>query len=254
MTIALSVGPLNPCAPGYAPSLGRRSDPSRSVSRILVSLSTTPRRRESAELATMHLRDVPEVSIQIHHAPRADMDPGPIWKWVAPMRVDSADRVLVCDDDIEYGSDLVDVFPVPGQVWQAFGYAIRIRDNPIANGGPFLDARFDLSCSQRTDIFQAFAGILMTGKDFIRLRQALRRGIQRFWPSSRSIERISDDYVVSRAAARLGLTAYALPRQHPPQLPASGDEGALWRIEPGHVARYTQLLRNEQDPLWWHRS
>jgi len=231
---------------------------------IVVSLSTLPRRAGPLETAVGALRSIADV--RVHLAPEQN-DPGPIWKWIAPQEISPHCVVVVVDDDMVYTPARIERLverlydEADPLVVQALGVATFVRDNPFSHGGPFFESVPVPEGEARTEIVQAFAGVAMWGRDFLGLRAELERPPPAWPPRLRDLDlrptdRLADDYVVSRAIARLGWPALALSMPEPPALETSMDAGALWRQGPGHVARYTALARWDAATgrRWWGGS
>lgn len=194
---------------------------------------------------------------EIHTTPAKPGDFGPILKWTVPLPVRKHhELVLVLDDDHRYDPESIrraasalECAHVRGRqsMIQCYGRTLNIHHLPMDKGGPYIVHTLVWDVVP-TDMIEAFAGVLVPVAVFERLSVALRELL----PTLGDEERLADDYIVSRTAARLGITRWVAPVAPPKRLEAAALDPVSQRGD-GLAARYKRLiLRDRQHgDAWW---
>ena len=215
--------------------MARRGEP-----RIVVSLATVPW-RDTAEKAIEAWRAFADIVIT--RARKADR--GPVEKYLAGDReLPPSDVVIVCDDDYAYPRSLLDALlagleaaPPRTVVQGRRGGFILAGDDPRLCE---VKARTEPA---EINIVGGGCGLAFRRRDFEQVRAELARG-KYYGP-----ERWSDDYTASRAIARMGLSALALPLGTPRSFPCGSDPRSLCARDNG-VERVLALARRDKS-RWW---
>lgn len=204
----------------------------------VVSVSALPRRRSVHREAFGALPHVVATA-----PPRPDF---PAWKYL--QKLPPAHVVVIIDDDMVYEPwrlELVRSKVGRGHAVQGSGHWIRFVRGVDGRWGLHEGSTFDRE--DYTDITGAGSMLAFAGVDFARLVRRLREEQPRWSPE----ERIADDYTVSRAAAREGISLVTLPLQPPMETAAAVDSKALHLRPPGNLERYRVCMRRDFSIPWW---